>query len=108
MMSSRSTLVAASLALSTAGCTVQRWQASAATRAADEHAAHMSPSSVAQPALATPAWSGSGTFQGIAGIPASNSAAAERLKASPRKGAFAKVAYEPGSKDSLEVWVSYP
>jgi len=100
----------AGMAVVMAGCTVQRWQPSVSFRS-DEHAAHMAMSSVAMPVVtqtASSAGGGSGSFQGIAGIPASNAAAAERLKTSPRKGAFAKVAYQPGSKDSLIVWVSYP
>jgi len=106
MATSRSPRLFAVFALVTAGCSVQRWQPSVSARA-DEHADHMAMSSMAMPSGASGAGL-SGSFQGITGIPASNSAAAERLKASPRKGAFAKVAYEPGSKDSLEVWVSYP
>lgn len=105
MRALRSARAGGALALAVTGCTVQRWQPSVSMHG-DEHAAHMAVSSVAVPAAATN--SGFSSFQGMAGIPASNAAAAERLKTSPRKGAFARVAYEPGSRDSLVVWVSYP
>lgn len=106
MTASRSARILSALALITTGCTAQRWQPAVSARG-DEHADHMAMSSMAMPTYAS-STGGPAGYQGIAGIPASNSAAADRLKASPRKGAFAKVAYEPGSRDSLEVWVSYP
>jgi carboxymethylenebutenolidase len=41
-------------------------------------------------------------------LPASNSNAAERIKASPRHGEWVKIAWEPGSSDSLMAWIVYP
>ncbi|MDQ6612517.1 MAG: dienelactone hydrolase family protein, partial [Gemmatimonadota bacterium] len=46
--------------------------------------------------------------QGHEGLPASNATAAARLKASPRHSEWVKIAWEPGSKDSLMAWVVYP
>lgn len=42
------------------------------------------------------------------GLPASNGASAARMAASPRRGEWIKVAYEPGSKDTVMAWVVYP
>ena len=64
--------------------------------------AHMSASD-----LAAPGTSGSGS-QGTAGLPASNANAAARVKDSPRHAEWVKVAWEPGSSDSLMAWVVYP
>jgi carboxymethylenebutenolidase len=69
---------------------------------ADEHSAHMSAADRAAPTA-----SASGTT-GTAGLPPSNGAAAARLASSPRHGEWVKVAWEPGSKDSLMAWVVYP
>ena len=41
-------------------------------------------------------------------IPAGALQAKERLDKSPRHGEWAKIAWEPGSKDSLMAWVVYP
>jgi carboxymethylenebutenolidase len=68
----------------------------------DEHSAHMSAGDMAAPNA-----SGGGS-QGIAGLPPSNNAAAARLQASPRHGEWVKIAWEPGSSDSLMAWVVYP
>ena len=69
---------------------------------ADEHMAHMSAGDLAAP----PASAGEG--QGHAGLPASNSTAKARLAASNRHSEWVKVAWEPGSKDSLMAWIVYP
>ena len=69
---------------------------------ADDHMAHMSASD-----MAAPSTSGSGS-QGTAGLPASNTNAAARVKDSPRHAEWVKVAWEPGSSDSLMAWVVYP
>src|SRR5258708_23584564 len=42
------------------------------------------------------------------GLPPSNSQAAARLAASPRHAEWVKLAWEPGSPDSLMAWVVYP
>src|SRR5947207_641109 len=45
---------------------------------------------------------------GPTALPASNNHAAARLAASPRKSEWVKIAWEPGSTDSLMAWVVYP
>jgi len=78
---------------------------SACTRASssvDDHTAHMSAADVAAPSAS------GGSGQGTAGLPASNSAAAARVKDSPRHAEWVKIAWEPGSNDSLMAWVVYP
>lgn len=70
--------------------------------AADPHTGHameMSGASIADPYS---------TQQGTPGIPAGAADAAARLAASPRHGEWVKVAWEPGSADSLMAWVVYP
>lgn len=68
----------------------------------DDHMAHMSSSDVAAPRVVA-----SGN-QGAPGLPASNNNAAARLAATPRHAEWVKVAWEPGSSDSLMAWVVYP
>lgn len=68
---------------------------------ADEHMAHMSAGDMASPAVAPAA-------QGNPALPPSNNAAAARLAASPRHAEWVKIAWEPGSSDSLMAWVVYP
>ena len=75
---------------------------SRASSSADDHMAHMSASD-----MSAPSTSGSGS-QGTAGLPASNTNAAARVKDSPRHAEWVKVAWEPGSSDSLMAWVVYP
>jgi carboxymethylenebutenolidase len=70
---------------------------------ADEHMAHMSSADLSAPRPAA-----GGTIQGTAGIPASANNAQARIAASPRHGEWVKVAWEPGSSDSLMAWVVYP
>lgn len=68
----------------------------------DDHLAHMDGADLAAPA---------GTFaasQGNIALPPSNNAAKARLEASPRHGEWVKVAWEPGSTDSLMAWIVYP
>ncbi|HEY9225307.1 MAG TPA: dienelactone hydrolase family protein [Gemmatimonadaceae bacterium] len=68
----------------------------------DDHMAHMSAADLAAPrAVATES-------QGIAGLPPSNNSALARINASPRHGEWVKLAWEPGSKDSLMAWIVYP
>ena len=69
----------------------------------DDHTAHMSAADRAAPGA-----SARRASQGTAGLPASNRAAAARVSASPRHGEWVKVAWEPGSRDSLMAWVVYP
>ena len=46
--------------------------------------------------------------RGSGGLPASANNAAARLAASPRHAEWVKIAWEPGSRDSLMAWVVYP
>jgi len=105
-----------SLLLFAGACTLQRTTpgtpATSASRtgpsmsgpsATDEHMAHMSAADLAAPSAAR-----SRAAQQNPALPASNSAAAERVKTSPRHGEWVKIAYEPGSADSLMAWVVYP
>jgi carboxymethylenebutenolidase len=48
------------------------------------------------------------TTIGQTAFPASNNRAAARLAASPRHSEWVKIAWEPGSKDSLMAWIVYP
>lgn len=68
---------------------------------ADEHMAHMSGGDMASPTL-TP------TGQASTALPPSNNAAAARLASSPRHGEWVKLAWTPGSSDSLMAWIVYP
>jgi carboxymethylenebutenolidase len=70
--------------------------------AMDEHMGHMSPSDIAGSPGGAP------RSQGPAGLPPSNDAAAARLKASNRHSEWVKIAWQPGSTDSLMAWVVYP
>jgi len=69
--------------------------------AGDEHMTHMSAGDMASPAV-------SPAGQGNPSLPPSNNAAAARLAASPRHAEWVKIAWEPGSSDSLMAWVVYP
>src|SRR3990167_1921099 len=85
-------------------CTIQRWQP-ARVASVDDHMVHMAPTDLRM----TPSVPRTGTeAQGTPGLPPSNSAAAARLAASPRHGEWVKLAWEPGSKDSLMAWIVYP
>jgi carboxymethylenebutenolidase len=70
----------------------------------DDHSAHMASADMAAP---RPSAAAHGE-QGIAGLPPSNNAAPGRLAASPRHGEWVKLAWHPGSSDSLMAWVVYP
>ena len=100
----RKTLVLAGLSLT--ACTLQRTQSAASLKstAMDEHMAHMSAADMAAPMRSA----ASSLSQGARGIPASNSTAEARLKASPRHAEWVKIAWTPGSADSLMAWVVYP
>src|SRR5690349_2605463 len=69
---------------------------------ADEHMAHMASGDLSAPRPAASA------TQGTAGIPASANTAQARVAASPRHGEWVKIAWEPGSSDSLMAWIVYP
>ena len=68
----------------------------------DDHMSHMSGADLAAPAGAFSA------SQGNVALPPSNNQAKARLDASPRHGEWVKLAWEPGSKDSLMAWIVYP
>ena len=70
--------------------------------AMDEHMAHMSAADMATPSVPE------SNQQGDLKLPPSAMHTAARLAASPRHGEWVRVAYEPGSKDSLEAYVVYP
>ncbi|MBI3792207.1 MAG: dienelactone hydrolase family protein [Gemmatimonadetes bacterium] len=89
----------ASVALLTLGACQMKHSAAQA----DDHAGH-DRDGTAVPAMA-------GHDMGAAqdpSIPAGNADAKARLAASPRHGEWAKIAWEPGSADSLMAWVVYP
>ncbi len=85
-------------------CSLQRWQPmqTSAAPAMDDHMAHMSAADMAAPHASA------SSAQGMVGFPASNNSADARLKASNRHSEWVKIAWEPGSKDSLMAWVVYP
>jgi len=66
--------------------------------AAEDHSSHIVPE-------AGPARSSATT---AIGLPASNVASAARVAASPRRGEWIKVPFEPGSKDTITAWIVYP
>lgn len=76
---------------------------SSAKMSTDEHMAHMSAGDIAD--SSTGAVSGRGDDPKY---PPSNNYAKARLDASPRHSEWVKLAYEPGSPDSLYAFVVYP
>lgn len=96
-------------AVGISACTVQRMQpVPSANQAAvlDDHMSHMTPEEIHGPMV--PEGPIDMAQQGHEGLPASNATAAARLKGSPRHGEWVKIAWEPGSADSLMAWVVYP
>jgi carboxymethylenebutenolidase len=71
----------------------------------DDHMAHMSATDMSMPVVAG---SKASAYQGDAKLAPSNGTSSARLSASQRHGEWVKVAYEPGSKDSLMAWIVYP
>lgn len=69
----------------------------------DEHMAHMAAGDLAAPPAAT-----GSSLQDDPNLPPSNNTAPARLKASTRHAEWVKVAWEPGSKDSLMAFIVYP
>src|SRR6476646_3447521 len=68
----------------------------------DEHMAHMSAADMSsRPVTAS-------NQQGNPALPPSANQASARLAASPRHGEWVKVAWRPGSSDSLMAWIVYP
>src|SRR5689334_11842844 len=107
---SRRSIVVASLALIVAaGCTMQHHYASSQSSAAvmDDHMAHMSAADLYPERTASTPSRRAPSAQDMR-LPPSDSGAPARLKASQRHSEWVKIAYEPGSKDSLMAWVVYP
>lgn len=100
---SRRVLLALSVFVS--ACTLQHTPRSTAL-ATDDHASHMSAAEMMAPVSARSP--GVSNTQGTPGLPASAMTAEARLAASPRHGEWVKIAWEPGSPDSLMAWVVYP
>ncbi len=103
-------------ALSTAllaACTLQRTSPDASRAVAssmastDDHMAHMNPADLSADPSA-PRRVRIRASQGLPGLPASSLTAEARIKASPRHAEWVKIAWEPGSADSLMAWVVYP
>lgn len=69
----------------------------------DEHMAHMAAGDVAAPAASSGV-----ANQGDPKLPPSANTAPARLAASPRHSEWVKVAWTPGSKDSLMAFIVYP
>lgn len=88
-----------------AACTLQRWQPEK-TAPLDEHMMLMSAVDMHAPVSAFV--TASGNPQGTPGLPPSNNSAAARLAASPRHAEWVKIAWQPGSKDSIMAWIVYP
>ena len=84
-------------------CTIQRWQ-QVESSGMDDHMSHMSAVDLGAPVI----FPASGSSQGSPGLPPSANTAEARLKASPRHAEWVKVAWEPGSKDSIMAWIVYP
>lgn len=89
--------------LALTACTLQKVQSFDAGPV-DDHVAHMAPEDTRPPGRTPTDLS----RQGVPGLPASSNTAAARLQASPRHGEWVKVAWEPGSRDSLMAWVVFP
>jgi carboxymethylenebutenolidase len=85
------------LALLATACTVKQQPP-----VVDDHMSHMSAAELGAPRSAA------GTSQGTPGLPPSAKTAAARLAASPRHAEWVKLAWAPGSPDSLMAWVVYP
>src|SRR5205085_4530497 len=84
------------------GCAAAGFLTACHRQPVDEHMSHMSARDMAAPAASN------GAGQGSTALPASNNHAAARIAASPRHAEWVKVAWEPGSKDSLMAWIVYP
>jgi carboxymethylenebutenolidase len=104
---SRSLRLITVLSLTASACTFQRWQPSKAA-SLDDHTAHMSAADMQMPMSSSNGVGAQGGAQGTAGLPASANTAAARIAASPRHAEWVKIAWEPGSKDSLMAWIVYP
>lgn len=103
MLARRALCVAGVAVLAGTACTMQRRLPESSHLALDDHMAGMSAADMAAPRIVRRA-----DRQGVAGLPPSASTAKARISASPRHGEWVKIAWEPGSKDSLMAWIVYP
>ncbi len=103
MLARRVLCVAGVAVLAGTACTMQRRMPESSRLALDDHMAGMSAADMAAPRIVRRA-----DRQGVAGLPPSASTAKARIDASPRHGEWVKIAWEPGSKDSLMAWIVYP
>jgi carboxymethylenebutenolidase len=101
MSVSRSVGSAIALAVAMSACMLQQ-RPPARTAAVDDHMSHMMAADLKAPTVVA------GDYQGTPGLPPSANSAPARLKASPRHAEWVKIAWEPGSKDSLMAWIVYP
>lgn len=92
-------LVGSAAALTLAACQIHQQKPQSQM---DEHMAHMQAADMTIPDAAQ------SSSQGNTSLPASNNSAAARLSASSRHSEWVKVAWEPGSKDSLMAFIVYP
>lgn len=103
MCARRVLCVAGVAVLAGTACTMQRRVPQSSHLASDDHMAAMSVADMAAPRSVRRA-----DVQGVPGLPPSASTAKARIAASPRHGEWVKIAWEPGSKDSLMAWIVYP
>jgi carboxymethylenebutenolidase len=99
MMHSRISRAPLALALLASACRMQQQTPAAGV---DDHMSHMSAAD-----MKAPVGTAMGN-QGMAGLPPSANTAAARLAASSRHSEWVKIAWAPGSPDSLMAWVVYP
>lgn len=99
----RSRSLVAAACLGAAACTIQHRAPGMSAAGAAGHMADMTMADMAAPRIVPLA-----DRQGVPGLPPSASTAAARLAASPRHGEWVKIAWEPGSRDSLMAWIVYP
>jgi len=90
-------------ALAASACTIQHRPQVIASSAMDDHLMGMTAAEMAAPPIVRRA-----DVQGTPGLPPSASTAAARIAASPRHAEWVKIAWEPGSRDSLMAWIVYP
>ena len=103
MLARRVLCVAGTAVLFGTACTMQRRAPQSARLAMDDHMAGMTAADMAAPHIVRRT-----DAQGAPGLPPSASTAKARIAASPRHGEWVKIAWEPGSKDSLMAWIVYP
>ncbi len=103
MLARRVLCVAGVAVLAGTACTMQRRVPQTSHLAMNDHMAGMSAADMAAPSIVRRI-----DAQGVPGLPPSASTAKARISASPRHGEWVKIAWEPGSKDSLMAWIVYP